>query len=189
MLDSVKSLGDAEKINEIKALCDQFKVAPTKHLLLVNIDTQRLHLFESQNFIRSYWISTAANGVGQEVDSGKTPLGLHCIESKIGDGADPFAIFKGRIPTGGIALPDAAERQIVGRILWLQGLQAGFNQGWDSSGKLVDTHDRFVYIHGTNELANIGRPVSKGCVCMNPSDVVELFEQVSEGTLVHIYQA
>jgi lipoprotein-anchoring transpeptidase ErfK/SrfK len=137
----------------------------------------------------SYTISTSSKGVGQQEGSGKTPLGLHSVAEKIGEGADPLAIFKSREPTGDFASIDAGIDSIVSRILWLSGLEALFNQGRNAEGNLVDTHDRYIYIHGTNRMENIGKPASAGCVRMNPNDVIDLFHKISEGTLVYIYQA
>ncbi|MFT4415789.1 L,D-transpeptidase family protein [Fredinandcohnia humi] len=42
-------------------------------------------------------------------------------------------------------------------------------------------------IHGTNKPWLVGKNVSHGCIRMRNEDVEELFELVSEGTVVHIY--
>src|SRR3990167_686300 len=152
---------DRQKIEEVQKLCDDLSLPMSLRLVLVNIRTQTLHLIESQKLVKSYPISTGLKGVGQEQDSGKTPLGLHLIQSKIGEGADPFAVFHSRLLTGAIAIPNGEGDLIVGRILWLHGLQPQFNQGMN-----VDTYSRYIYIHGTNDIANIGKPVSAGCVRM-----------------------
>jgi hypothetical protein len=95
-------------------------------------------------------------------------------------------IFRGRIPTGEIAELELANVEtgmdlITSRILWLDGLESGVNRG-----EGIDTHDRYIYIHGTNEEGRIGQAVSHGCIRMNNQDVIELFEQVDKGTLVII---
>jgi len=164
--------------NHISMLCKQLNQTPTQCQILVNIEQQRLNLMRSQELIKSYVISTASKGEGQAEGSGKTPLGLHAITSKIGEGAHPYAIFKGRVPIGEIAQPNGAEESIVGRILWLKGLEPEFN---------LSTQGRYIYIHGTNDLENLGKRVSGGCIRMNPLDVIELFDQVDEGTQVYIY--
>jgi lipoprotein-anchoring transpeptidase ErfK/SrfK len=41
-------------------------------------------------------------------------------------------------------------------------------------------------IHGTNNPASIGRPVSKGCIRMYNADVIELSRMVLIGTIVTI---
>lgn len=180
---------DAQKFASISEVCANFALPLTEHQILVNIDTQRLHLIESQKLICSYLISTALNGVGQKNGTGQTPLGLHFVQSKIGEEAEPFEVFKSRVSTGEIAKPNDDHEFIVGRILWLQGAEPGFNQGNDSEGNIVDTHDRYIYIHGTNDIAHIGEAVSAGCIRMMPNDVINLFQSVAEKTPVYIYQA
>lgn len=180
---------DQQKLKELEKICGRFKLEMTTRQLLVNIGTQRLHLIESQKLICSYLVSTALNGTGQEEGTGKTPLGVHYIKTKIGDGAKPFEVFKERKSTGKIAIADVGDKLIVGRILWLEGVQPGFNQGEDSVGKVVDTYKRYIYIHGTNDIARIGKAVSSGCIRMKPEDVIALFEIVPEKTPVYIYQA
>jgi len=50
----------------------------------------------------------------------------------------------------------------------------------------VDTMRRYIYIHGTPSEAEIGNPVSHGCIRMCNADVIVLFERVSAGTPVTI---
>ena len=92
-------------------------------------------------------------------------------------------IFKGREPTGRIFDPiDIREKdEITSRILWLDGLEPGVNQGGSS-----DTHSRFIYIHGTSEEVKVGRPVSIGCIRMSNDDVIDLFDEVLVNDLVVI---
>jgi lipoprotein-anchoring transpeptidase ErfK/SrfK len=52
----------------------------------------------------------------------------------------------------------------------------------------LDTFRRYVYIHGTNHEENIGRPASSGCLQLSNDDVIELFDQISEGTHLLIQQ-
>ena len=98
-------------------------------------------------------------------------------------------MFVGRRPTGEIY--DAAlaarfpERDwILTRILWLTGLQSGFNRGG-----LVDTLRRFIYIHGCPDSEPLGVPRSHGCVRMSNRDILELFPQIQAGTLVDIRES
>ncbi len=158
-------------------------------LILINIENQRLHLISPSNErVSSFLVSTAQKGTGQLENTGKTPLGWHKIEERIGEGADPFAIFKSRVLTGEIAKPNQEPLgSITGRILRLKGLEEGFNLGKNAAGEVVDSFDRYIYIHGTNNLKDIGQPVSGGCIRMNPNDVVTLFNQVTTGTHVKIY--
>ena len=55
---------------------------------------------------------------------------------------------------------------VMSRILWLDGLDE----------HNANTHDRFIYIHGTKHEDKIGNPASHGCVRMRNADVSELFD-------------
>lgn len=162
-----------------------------KRRIEISIRLQQLYLFEDDDngdpqLLRQYPVSTAANGPGEQMGSYKTPRGRHVIADKIGAGAPLFAAFSARQPTGEIWNPQLAvahpERDwILSRILWLDGREPGKNQGGE-----VDTHARYIYIHGTGEEHLIGKPVSHGCVRMRNADVADLFEMVEEGTPVNI---
>lgn len=152
----------------------------------IDIASQRLVLLESGLLVRDYPVSTGANGHGCEAGSYRTPIGLHRIKLKIGEGQPPGAVFIGRRPTGEVfcpALRDAAPGRdwILTRILWLQGLEPGRNRGQN-----VDTLRRYIYIHGTPDEGMGQRPSSHGCIRMFNGDVVELFSRVSAGTPVLI---
>lgn len=177
-----------KRFQESKQLCEKVNGVFTECLILVNIYRQKLYLLDKGELDSVYPISTAQNGVGQEEGSGKTPLGLHYVQLKIGEGADPFAVFKSRELTGDIASPVACGDAIIGRILWLAGLQLGYNLGENSEGKVVDSSSRYIYIHGTNDIDRMGQPVSAGCIRMNPYDVIDVFNKVPQGTVVYIYE-
>lgn len=156
----------------------------------VDIRLQQLYLWEphpdGDMLIRQYSVSTAANGAGEQTGSHCTPCGRHRIADKIGAGEPLCSAFKSRQPTGEIWTPELdAENPgrdwILTRILWLEGLEAGKNKGGS-----VDTHDRFIYIHGTNEEHTLGTPASHGCIRMKNAEVAELFELVDVGTEVRI---
>ena len=97
-----------------------------------------------------------------------------------------YAVFKAREPTGEIWTP-ALDAQAPGRdwiltrILWLEGLEPGKNKGGT-----VDTRNRYIYIHGTNEEHKLGMPASHGCIRMRNADVIDLFDLVEVGTEVRI---
>ncbi len=159
-------------------------------MIEINLHTQQLSLFEpspnGQILLREYAVSTALNGAGEAKDSYCTPRGRHRIEQKIGEGAPPFAVFKARVQTGEIwtleleaTAPDCD--WILSRIMWLGGMEPGKNQGGN-----VDSHARYIYIHGTNAEHKIGTPVSHGCIRMKNTDVMDLFNRVEAGTLVNI---
>ncbi|MBF0447628.1 MAG: L,D-transpeptidase [Magnetococcales bacterium] len=126
-------------------------------------------------------ISTGLAGFGNQQDSGCTPTGLHRISDCIGADAPLGTVFVGRQPTGEVLKPGSTPDGdfITTRILWLDGLEPGVNQGG-----AVDSRSRYIYIHGTPHTALLGQPVSAGCVRMSDMDIVSLFERVSEGTLV-----
>ena len=156
----------------------------------VSLATQQLFLYQTSDegdiLLRQFPVSTARNGAGEQDGSFCTPRGAHRIAQKIGDNAPLFTVFKARVATGEIWTPllDAEEPGrdwILSRILWLDGLEPGKNQGGD-----VDSHARYIYIHGTSEEDKIGTPVSHGCIRMRNADVVTLFDQVAVDTRVNI---
>lgn len=153
-----------------------------KRIILVEIASQQLHLIEDGQSILSFDISTSKYGTGNQENSNKTPTGIHLIEEKIGDGAPAGRIFKSRIDTGENWHPGLTEENIIlTRILRLKGLEPGIN-----SGPGIDSYDRYIYIHGTNQEDRIGTPNSHGCICMKNSDIIQLFDAVEEGTIVFI---
>jgi lipoprotein-anchoring transpeptidase ErfK/SrfK len=131
----------------------------------------------------SYPISTAANGMGNRMDSRKTPFGIHRIRQKVGGGEPGGMVFEARQPTGKIAtrLDTRDKDEITSRILWLDGLEEGINRGG-----VYDTFERFIYIHGTSDEKRIGEPVSAGCIRMKNDDIIELFNEVLVDDLVLI---
>ncbi|MBU6401970.1 MAG: L,D-transpeptidase [Verrucomicrobia bacterium] len=118
--------------------------------------------------------------MGQLADSNRTPLGLHRIAEKIGGGWPIGAVFRSRRLVGFTwrGLPDAA---IAHRILWLEGLEPGFNRG----GR-VDSYQRYIYIHGIGNEPTLGRPASRGCIHLAAADLLPLYDRVPVGTLVWI---
>jgi hypothetical protein len=175
-----------QQLSDWRAALISRQLDPDRRLLWVDTRAQCLLVCEGQQVIANYPVSTAHNGTGCQQDSFKTPTGLHQISAKVGADQPPGMIFRGRIPTGEIAELELANVEtgmdlITSRILWLDGLESGVNRG-----EGLDTHDRYIYIHGTNEEGRIGQAVSHGCIRMNNQDVIELFEQVDKGTLVII---
>ena len=158
-----------------------------EHCIVVSIDQQKLWFFAGEA-VRDYIVSTARAGVGCVADSHRTPLGLHRVAEKVGDDAPKGMVFKARVPTGRIWTegPAPEDNLITTRILWLEGLEPGKNAGHDSAGQLVDTKARFVYIHGTNQVARLGTPNSHGCVLLSDDDVLELFDRTPAGTPVYL---
>ena len=64
---------------------------------------------------------------------------------------------------------------IVTRILWLRGREP----------QNANAYGRFIYIHGTPEERNIGRPASYGCVRMRSRDVIQLYDTSAVGARSH----
>jgi lipoprotein-anchoring transpeptidase ErfK/SrfK len=153
----------------------------------ISIQQQTLTLFDNLNGVKAqYSISTAKNGVGCEKNSGCTPLGSHIVRAKIGAGAASNAVFVGRRPTGEICTPALmaefpARDWILTRILWLSGKELGKNRLGN-----VDTMQRYIYIHGSPDSAEMGKVGSHGCIRMRNMDIVELFDLVDVGTTVVI---
>ncbi|PPC96118.1 MAG: L,D-transpeptidase [Methylotenera sp.] len=153
----------------------------------ISILQQKLTLLDDTGEVKAqYAISSAANGVGCEKNSGCTPLGAHIIRAKIGDQQPLNTVFVGRRPTGEICTPalmaEFPERDwILTRILWLSGNELGKNRLGN-----VDTMQRYIYIHGTPDSVAVGSPDSHGCIRMRNIDIVELFNMVPVGTSVMI---
>ncbi len=154
----------------------------------IDLQRQRLRYFEQGRMVREYWVSTAANGPGEVRNSECTPRGQHAIARKIGAGASPGTVFSARQPTGEIWSPQFAATQPAGRdwiltrILWLTGLEPGFNQGGE-----VDTFARYIYLHGTPDTSPLGAVGSRGCVRLRNADIIELFDCVEEGDPVWLF--
>lgn len=149
-----------------------------QHLLATAIDGHK----------HEFVVSTALNGPGESMDSECTPRGRHEISEKIGADCELNAVFVGRRPTGEIysealAKDNPGRDWILTRILWLSGLEPGLNQ----YGR-CDSKARYIYIHGTPDSTELGRPGSRGCIRMNNGDVIALFDASAVGTPVHIHE-
>jgi len=142
----------------------------------ISISQQTLTALEQDEVVKSYSISSALNGIGQQSGSGCTPLGGHYIRAKIGSGAAPNSVFVGRRFTGEIYSDELAAQYpnrdwILSRIMWLSGKEKGFNR----MGK-VDSMARYIYIHGTPDSEPMGVAKSHGCIRMRNNEVIELFD-------------
>jgi lipoprotein-anchoring transpeptidase ErfK/SrfK len=155
--------------------------------ITIDIPKQTLELLDGKgSLLRRYSISTGANGTGEENGSYCTPRGRHVIRAKIGAGQPDNAVFMQRRPTGEVYTPELGAQHpgrdwILARILWLSGCESGFNR----SGT-CDTMRRYIYIHGTPDSTELGKPGSKGCVRMRNAELVELFDLVQVGMEVEI---
>ncbi len=122
-------------------------------------------------------ISTGLAGLGNENGSGRTPVGRFSIYSRHGEDAPLMTMFRMRRPVG--QWPQAAlpgEDGILSRILTLEGEER------DNA----NSRARNIYIHGTPDVENLGKPASHGCIRLSPEDMVELFELAYPGMEVII---
>jgi predicted GNAT family N-acyltransferase len=155
----------------------------------ISLPAQTLELHEDNGtFLERYSVSTARNGAGEQFGSFRTPRGRHLVRAKIGVGAPENTIFVRRRPTGEIWTPEFAAAYpdrdwILTRILWLSGMEPGFNR----LGQ-VDTMRRYIYIHGCPDAVDLGRPGSIGCVRMRNRDIVELFDRIPAYTPVDLVE-
>lgn len=159
-----------------------------ENYLDIDLDQQHCALISADKAVWSAPVSTALNGAGEQTGTNCTPRGWHTIRAKIGDGQPLNTVFKGRRPTGEIFSP-ALDKQYPGRdwiltrILWLSGLEPGFNRLGS-----VDTMRRFIYIHGCPDREPMGEPRSHGCIRMYNHDLLALYERVHTGLPVLIHQ-
>jgi hypothetical protein len=170
--------------NNFISACEKHSTTPTQFALVVNIADQTVSLFEQNQFVKKFSCSTSRFGIGQIEGSNQTPLGLHRIAEKIGAGVEVGTVFKGRKVVGHVSQPEFADAKITTRILWLEGLEPGLNRGGN-----VDSHARYIYIHGTADQSSIGKPASCGCIHLADADIIPLFDLLPSGTLVWISAA
>ena len=150
-----------------------------RHAIHISTTDQQMLVTDKGQPVAVYPVSTSKFGLSSRPGSYGTPLGKHRVAKKIGHGLPHGAVFKSRRFTGEVLPIDAPGRDpIVTRILWLTGKE---RHNSNSFG-------RFIYIHGTPEERNIGRPVSYGCVRMRSRDVVALFDRVGVGAKVDIFR-
>jgi L,D-transpeptidase YbiS len=152
----------------------------------IDVPTQTLSLRDGKRLLKSYSISTAKKGLGEKNGSLQTPRGRHIVRARIGAGLPLGAVFVRRRPTGEVWSAALHEQYpgrdwILTRILWLSGCEPGRNRLGD-----VDTMRRYIYIHGTPDFAEMGKPGSIGCIRMRNHDIIELFDLVPPYTPVEI---
>lgn len=145
-------------------------------MIQVRVSEQTLYHRRRTGVWYCYSVSTAAKGTGNRKNSLQTPLGRHRIVAKIGDGMPPLTAFRARKPCGIFdpSRDDPKRDWILSRILRLGGCETGRNRRG-----IVDTFERYIYIHGTHEEDKLGTAASHGCIRMANADIIELFEHVS----------
>jgi len=187
MLASTENLTTAslQTFQDVLSACKKEGIVPTHFALIVSIADQSISFFEEGKFVRKLPCSTSHSGIGQAEGSNCTPLGLHRIAEKIGAGEPAGTVFKSRQIIGHTSQPELADAKITTRILWLEGLEPGLNKGLYGDIN-VDSHARYIYIHGTADQKSIGRPASRGCIHLADADLIPLFDLLPSGTLVWI---
>jgi hypothetical protein len=161
------------------SIASAYAVAPldSSSELIISVRDQKLMLLRNGEKVATYSVSTSMFGVGDAWGRMTTPLGYLAVEKKIGDNVPIGAVFHNRHLTGEVLQPDAPGRDpITTRIIWLRGLEA----------QNAHAFQRCIYIHGTPQEKNIGRPASYGCIRMKSKDVAELYNQVPLGAVVQI---
>ena len=153
----------------------------------ISIPEQQLTLTDGGRVLKRYSVSTAKKGPGEKNGSFCTPRGHHIVRAKIGASQPVNTVFVRRRPTGEVWTPELHARHpgrdwMLTRILWLSGCEPGRNRLGD-----VDTMRRYIYIHGSPDTAEMGKPGSIGCIRIRNADVVELFELVPAYTAVEIH--
>jgi hypothetical protein len=188
---------EAEKGNQMKTpanelVPEQWQVlekagwrgrAGTSRAVWVSIADQTLRIIDDDKVVWLAKCSTAEKGAGSKKDSYQTPLGWHSVAEKIGEGEPWGRVFREKRPARKIWQPGESTKKdlVLTRLLALTGEEPGFNKGGD-----VDSHARCIYIHGTNDEARIGAPVSHGCIRLTNDDVIKAFDLIPQGAPVLI---
>jgi lipoprotein-anchoring transpeptidase ErfK/SrfK len=154
--------------------------------IVIDASKQELSLYDGERLLKRYSVSTAKNGLGEKNGSFCTPRGRHIVRAKIGAGQPENTVFVRRRPTGEIWSRELHAKYpgrdwMLTRLLWLSGLEPGKNRLGD-----VDTMRRYIYIHGSPDTAEMGRPGSIGCIRMRNRDIIELFDLVPPYTPIEI---
>jgi hypothetical protein len=153
--------------------------------MTVSIAQQLLGFYRDEVLIQSYIISTSLRPPSNRKDSRGTPRGLHEIAERIGAGALPGTVFKGRVNLGQhfneLSGEEHTKNLITSRILWLRGREPGVNAGGE-----VDSYERYIYMHGTNHEEKLGTPFSGGCIEMRNLEIIALFAEIRVGDLIWI---
>jgi L,D-transpeptidase catalytic domain len=154
--------------------------------LRINVLAQQLEFWHHFQLVFSLPCATARNGLGEVNGSEKTPRGWHAISQVVGAHAPPTSVFVGRKATGEQYSKNLVKEYpdrdwILSRILWLEGLEQGFNRGGQ-----CDSKQRYIYIHGSPESGISGKPTSRGCIRLKIEDILALTPQCFVGMRVLI---
>jgi len=149
----------------------------------VSVKEQAFRVIRGTALLLAVPCSTAAKGSGSKANSYQTPLGWHGVAEKFGEGALWGQVFREKRAANEIWKRGGPVKEdlVLTRVLTLRGEEPGKNKGGD-----VDSFDRNIYIHGTNDEENIGKPASHGCVRLTNDDVIAAYEIIPLDTPVLI---
>lgn len=173
--------------NQFLQECLRLSLSSSTQYLIVDILCQKLYHYNDSCLLKTYIISTSEKAPSCQQNSFATPLGMHKVAEKHGDNAELGTVFKQRLSIGKKywECPEhLEERLITSRILRLQGLEPGLNQG-----PLIDSFERFIYIHGTNREHLLGSPITLGCITLSNQDIIDLYNEIPCESLVWIYKS
>jgi hypothetical protein len=138
----------------------------------VSIREQMFRILLDSEIVMEARCSTSAKGPGSKVNSLRTPIGWHHIEEKFGENAPFGQVFREKHLSKDVWKPGDVVKEdlVLTRVLTLTGEEPGRNKGGD-----VDSFDRGIYIHGTNDEDKIGTPASHGCIRLSNTDVITAF--------------
>ena len=173
-----------EKLH-LEQSCEALSILPSTQQIIISIKNQSLYFLNQDSLIKQYTVSTSKNPPSCLENSFGTPLGLHQVEEKIGEGVPVDTVFKGRVSQGYTYEEASKEEQLTNlittRIIRIKGLDPNLNLGDPH-----DTFNRYIYIHGTNHEERLGQPFRKGCIELSNQDCLDLFFLVNPGDQIWI---
>ena len=165
--------------NELEAIASANRAS--RHFLLIHCDRQVAELWEKNQLLKTYRVSTAIKGTGCVEGSLCTPTGKLRVSAKFGDGLPIGAVLRSRVPTGEVwsdkadnPLSSSSEDLVLTRLLWLEGAEE----------RNANTMGRYIYLHGTNQENMLGQPASHGCIRFSNLDIIEVFSLLKVGSEV-----
>ncbi len=183
--------------NSMSEINERIRLVSQDPMIIILGKYKRIFLVKKLNnqtqIISEYPISTGVNGFGCETGSLKTPLGLFRVIQKSGQNAVPLQVIGANGPETNNGFPvfaslNSGTAKIVTRKLVLDGLEKeNLGVGCDSGNR--NTIYRGTYIHGTNYENSMGQQKSHGCIRMLNNDIINLFNNVQNGTYVYIYNS
>ncbi len=152
----------------------------------ISVADQSMRLYKDGLPVKDYPVSTSKYGLGDQMNSYRTPLGKMAVAEKIGNGVPYGGKFYRRKFTREVfdlanydpVKHPADHDSILTRIIWLRGMER----------QNRNAYERAIYIHGTNQEHMVGQwlPSSYGCIRMKNRDVLEFFNLVTIGVVVEI---